>query len=110
MRPEGLQALALATAEARSLDSVLDGAVRGLAAERDVALARVWLVHDAKSLRLVASAGASLDGKTQWTRLDGDFSRMPIGSRKVGVVAATGKALVVEDDAPKDPHIARPEW
>src|SRR5687768_15169684 len=112
MRPEGLQSLSLATAEARSLDSVLDGVVRGLAAEPGVALARVWLVDDAgRELRLVASAGASIaNPKETWTRLDGDFSRIPVGVRKVGLVASSGKAILVEDDAPRDPHIARPDW
>ncbi|HEY4221260.1 MAG TPA: sigma 54-interacting transcriptional regulator, partial [Myxococcota bacterium] len=108
MRPDGLQALSLATAEARSLSRLLDELVVGLAAERGIALARIWLL-DGATLRLAASAGSSLGGEA-WRRLDGDFSQIPLGQRKVGIVASTAKAVHIEDRAQSDPHIARPAW
>ena len=45
MRPEVLQSVALAVAEARSVESVFGGIVRGLGAEGDIALARIWLIE-----------------------------------------------------------------
>jgi transcriptional regulator with GAF, ATPase, and Fis domain len=48
----------------------------------------------------------SLDGKPRapladphadWSRLDGEFSRFPVGARKVGWIAATCKAVEVND-------------
>ena len=110
MRPDGLQALSLAAAEARSLPALLDQVVVGLAAEKGVALARVWLLDEnAAVLRLAASAGASVDGK-QWRRLNGDFSAIPLGQRKVGIVASSARMILIDDHAQRDPHIARPEW
>ena len=68
-----LQSLALSVGEAFSLDDVFHRIVAGLAAQSDIALARVWLVlpsdiaespgmglestDEARCLRLVASAG-----------------------------------------------------
>src|SRR4051812_5353204 len=110
MRPDGLQALSLAAAEARSQPRLLDELVVGLANEKGVALARIWLVDDGgTTLVLAASAGASLSGEP-WRRLNGDFARMQLGQRKVGIVGSTGKGLLIEDDAQHDPHIARPDW
>ena len=39
-----------------------------------------------------------------------DFSRFPLGARKVGLVAATGKAVEVNDVERDSKWIARPEW
>ncbi len=75
-----------------------------------MALARVWLLdEDAPVLRLAASAGASIDGQ-KWRRLNGDFSVIPLGQRKVGIVASSASMILIEDHAQKDPHIARPDW
>src|SRR5262249_52324277 len=99
MRLESLQDVALAIAQERSLDAILGRLVEGLATE-GVALARVWLIeagdicatcplgHEcddrARCLHLVASAGRSLDGTEDWSRLDGGFRRIPLNARKVG--------------------------
>jgi hypothetical protein len=45
MRPEVLQSVALAVAQARSVESVLGGIVQGLGVEGDIALARIWLAR-----------------------------------------------------------------
>jgi transcriptional regulator with GAF, ATPase, and Fis domain len=108
VRPDGLQALSLAAAEAKSLSSLLDQLVVGLTAEKGVALARIWLV-DGAVLQLAASAGGSLAGEP-WRRLNGDFAQIPLGQRKVGIVASTGKGLLIGDNAQSDPQIARPDW
>ncbi len=91
-----------------------------------VALARIWLIQEgdcpcpfkesvcddkAKCLHLVASEGRpSADKHADWSRLDGDFSRFPLGARKVGWIAATGKAVEVNDIEKDSKLIARPEW
>jgi DNA-binding NtrC family response regulator len=45
MRPEVLQSVAIAVAEAHSVESVLGGITQGLGAEGDIALARIWLIE-----------------------------------------------------------------
>jgi GAF domain-containing protein len=93
-----------------------------------VALARIWLVQSSEGctgcpmpaecrgrsacLHLVASSGRSVvDPRDEWTRLNGAFSRFPMGSRKVGQIAATGEALEIPDLSPAPPDwVARPEW
>lgn len=53
----------------------------GLVAKFDCCFARIWLVEpDFTQLRLVASSG-------MYTRLDGDFARVPMGAYKVGKIA-----------------------
>ena len=53
----------------------------GLVEDCDCAFARIWLVApDFTELRLVASSGL-------YTRLNGDFARVPMGAYKVGKIA-----------------------
>jgi len=59
----------------------------------------------------VASAGRDPhEPGADWGRLDGDFRRFPVGSRKVGEVAASASAICVEDMRESHRWIARPEW
>lgn len=44
MNPQALQSVALAVAEARSVEPVLSRIVLGLLAQEGVALARIWLI------------------------------------------------------------------
>src|SRR5262245_44517871 len=101
MQPASLQEVALAIAEERSLDRILRRLVEGLATD-GIALARVWLIDagdicatcpmrdecldQTRCLHLAASAGRSLDGAEEWTRLDGDFRRIPLKARKIGFI------------------------
>jgi transcriptional regulator with GAF, ATPase, and Fis domain len=96
---EALQDVALAGACERSIDAVLGRIVSGLHAQDGVALARIWLVDRADAcLRLVASAGTSLDGSRLWSATDGPFSRVPLsGTRQVVAVATTGQAALIHD-------------
>ena len=56
----------------------------GLIEQFDCAFARIWLVEpDRSALKLVASSGL-------YTRLDGSFARVPMGSFKVGKIAQHG--------------------
>jgi transcriptional regulator with GAF, ATPase, and Fis domain len=126
MNPETLQAVALAVAAERSVDSVLSQIVEGLLAQTGVALARVWLIGPGdicetcplrtecpdrtRCLHLVASAGRSLSPRNDWSRLDGHFRRFPLGVRKVGHIGARGEGLLIDDVAQDSAWIARPDW
>ncbi len=119
--------LLLDMARERSLDALLPMIVQQLAASPDVALARIWLMGPGDicagclmreecpdrttCLHLVASAGHPEGSEGEdWSRIDGDFRRMPLGVRKVGRVASTGDTVTVQDIARDSTGIARPEW
>jgi transcriptional regulator with GAF, ATPase, and Fis domain len=123
---ESLKGLLLDMAQERSLDSLLRLVVRRLAERPHMALARVWLIGPGdvcascrmrpecpdrtSCLHLVASAGQSrADPGQDWSRLDGDFRRFPIGVRKVGRIAL-GESVHIPDIAEDSRWIARPEW
>ncbi|TWT38993.1 sigma-54-dependent Fis family transcriptional regulator [Blastopirellula retiformator] len=111
-----------------SVDEVLQLIVERMGGAEQVALARIWLVESSANcdgctlaehcqaqsecLHLVASGGSSLvSPQADWSRIDGDFRRMPIGVRKVGTIASTGIALEEpEFGEPLPEWIARPEW
>jgi transcriptional regulator with GAF, ATPase, and Fis domain len=120
--------LLLDMAREHALPKLLRMVVDRLAASPRVALARVWLVQRSEEcmgcpmvaecqgrsecLRLFASSGRSLaDPRVEWTRLDGAFSRFPLGVRKVGQIAATGEPIEAPDLSPAPPAWAAcPDW
>jgi transcriptional regulator with GAF, ATPase, and Fis domain len=127
---EGLQELALRLSGERSVDAVLQTIADGLAQQPGVALARVWVTgpgdvcgacrmrsscpDQAVCLHLSASAGTSLGGE-HWLRINGAFSRVPIGDSKTQfcpspvsaiATARTGQLLPV----PACKQWAFPEW
>ena len=124
---EETQSLLLDMARERALDPLLDLMVARLAERAGVALARVWLVRPGDicpvcplrntcetkipCLHLVASAGRSaVAPHPEWSSLDGEFRRFPIGRRKVGAVAASGEPICVEDMRESAEWIADPGW
>src|SRR5882724_3054240 len=69
------------------------------------------MAKQSRCLHLAASSGRSLaEPGTDWTRIDGDFRRFPVGVRKVGRIAATGIPLFVTNTAEQSEWIARPAW
>jgi formate hydrogenlyase transcriptional activator len=111
----------------RSLAGVLSLIVRRLAARPHTALVRIWLLKPAdicavcpsskgcpgedNCLHLVASAGNPINSPGEdWSRLDGKFSRFPVGVRKVGKIAATGQPIEVLDIEADHTWIASPDW
>lgn len=125
MRLQSLQEVAVAVAEERSLDRILHRLVEGLAVE-DVALARVWLLDagdmcktcplrdecrdQTRCLHLVASAGRSLDGRDDWSRLTGGFRRIPLNARKIGFIGGTGSPVLLPDISHDARWQPRPDW
>ena len=78
-----------------------------------VALARVWLLHHphqrAAFLELKASIGASrTDPNRRWNRTDGAHHEIPLSHGKVGQIATTNRALLLQRGAPN--WILQPEW
>jgi len=76
----------------------------GLIDKFNCAFARIWLVeNDRASLRLVASSGL-------YTRLNGDFSTVPMGAYKVGKIAQNCIPFLsnqlAKESWVKDPHWA----
>lgn len=123
--PEQCRRLLLAMAQQRSTPDVLRTLVTGLVDDCGAALARVWLVipktrcghcpapdrclaHES-CLKLTASAGRSVDG-TEWSDLDGRFSRVPFGFGKVGHIAATREPVEDKKVSVRSPWIAEPDW
>ena len=64
-----------------------------------------------KCLHLVASAGhPATDPKKEWSSLNGEFRRFPLGVRKVGQIGKTGEPLVIKEINEEPQWIARPDW
>ena len=114
----------LELAQIRSVEELLRRVVTRLAELPYVALARIWLVDKGDlcascsmrpscpdptfCLHLVASAGRSQAvPKVDWSRLDGEFQRIPLRVGKIGRVASSGQALLVKDMAPA---ASSPDW
>ena len=124
---ESLKELLLDIAQERSQKKLLSMVVNRLAARPHIALARIWLVQSGdicpncpmreecpdqtRCLHLVASAGASIVNKgEQWNRVDGEFRRFPIGTRKVGEIAQTGQAHEIVDIDENSNWMSHPQW
>src|SRR5258705_3843948 len=127
MQNDSLQQILMTASRQRSERRVLRIIVDGLAEQPHVALARIWLIGPgdiyancrmrpecpdrSRCLHLAASSGRSLaEPGADWTRIDGDFRRFPVGVRKVGQIAATGRPLFVSNTAEQSEWIVRPEW
>ena len=119
--------LVLDLAQERSLGALLRLIVNRLAERPRVALARIWLVRpgdicpscpmrkecpdQTSCLHLVASAGNPLEETGEdWSRLNGDFRRFPLGVRKVGYIGAKGQPVRIGDTKEDSKWIVRPEW
>jgi transcriptional regulator with GAF, ATPase, and Fis domain len=124
---ESFKSLLLEIGQQRPLKDLLWLIVRRLADQPAVALARIWLMEKGDicstclmknecpdqtlCLHLVASAGhPASNPRKEWTRLDGDFRRFPLGVRKVGQIASTGQAIVIKEIEEGSRWMARPDW
>jgi formate hydrogenlyase transcriptional activator len=69
----------------------------------DAAFARIWTLNsEGHELELQASAG-------MYTRLDGRYSRIPLGHFKIGLIAQERKAHLT-NEVQNDPQIDDKEW
>jgi transcriptional regulator with GAF, ATPase, and Fis domain len=123
---ELLQSISCAVSQTRSVDTVLSMIVSGLVDKAGIALARIWLTgpgdlctacqmrpecpSQEQCLHLVASAGHSqVDGQS-WSRLNGEFRRIPLGMRKIGQIGATGESLLLRDELRNPAWMVHPDW
>lgn len=119
--------LLLELAQHHSVEVVLKIAVDTLAAVSSVAMVRVWLIEPgdlcanckdsrqcpdkSRCLHLKASAGKSIVGPTVWDNVLGSsFSRFPIGIRKVGQIAQSGKPIELLEIKADEKWVADPQW
>ena len=117
----------LELSQIRHVDELMNRVVSVLAARPHVALARIWLIEKgdlcadclmaprcpdpARCLHLVASDGFRRpDERPDWSRMDGEYTRIPLGIGKVGRVGASGEAIVVKDFAGDPSWPVRYEW
>ena len=124
--PESMRGLLLDMAQQRTVEAVLDLAVRRLTVRECVALARIWLKgpgdicgscrmrpdcpDQTECLHLKASGGGRRDGSESWDRVDGRYMRFPLGVRKVGRIVAEAAPVDIPDDAADSGWIVEPEW
>lgn len=117
----------LQLAQVRQVKELLERVVTLLANRPHVVLARIWLIRPGdgcatcemaprceqrdRCLHLVASAGnRRTEQRPDWLRVDGEYSRIPLGVGKVGRVGATGEANVVKDFAGDPSWLVRYAW
>jgi transcriptional regulator with GAF, ATPase, and Fis domain len=117
----------LEVAQIRHVEELLKRVVNLLACRPHVALARVWLIRPGDScpncdllarcanreacLHLAASAGARrTDSRPDWSRVEGEYSRIPLGVGKVGRVGQSGEPIVVRDFAGDPSFLVRYQW
>ncbi|HEY6261135.1 MAG TPA: PAS domain-containing protein, partial [Nitrospiraceae bacterium] len=92
-----------AFSQAIHLEEILRGCTEAIVRHLDAAFARIWtLSKDESMLELQASAG-------MYTRLDGSYSRIPVGDLKVGLIAREKKAHFT-NDVMNDPRVHDKGW
>ncbi len=122
-----LHSIALRVAAQRTVQAAAAEAVRGIAADSEIAFARIWLVAPGdicnvcamagecasrvRCLHLAASgAGPQATRAADWARLDDDARRIPLGARSIGAVAAKTKSLLVSGSHLEPPWPAPADW
>src|SRR4030095_5823458 len=85
------------------LQEILRGCTEAIVRHLDGAFARIWMLSkDESTLELQARAG-------MYTRLDGSYSRIPVGDLKVGAIAREKKAHLT-NDVMNDPRVSDKGW
>ena len=85
------------------LREILRGCTEAIVRDLDAAFARIWTLNtDENMLVLQASSG-------MYTRLDGSYSRIPVGELKVGLIAREKKAHFT-NDVMHDPRVSDKRW
>jgi transcriptional regulator with GAF, ATPase, and Fis domain len=123
---EPLPAIILALAEQRSLAAVLKTIIESVARQPGVAFARLWLRESEETcpvcsaeapaseaaLHLRASAGTSLSGGTDWSRINGTFHRIGLSSSKLKIahIATTGESIRIQRLSDDHQWVRFPEW
>jgi PAS domain S-box-containing protein len=103
-RQAGVRAdVSAAFSKSTHLGEILRGCAEAIVHHLDAAFARIWMLNkDESMLELQASAG-------MYTRLDGSYSRIPVGDLKVGWIAREKKAHLT-NDVMNDPRVNDKGW
>src|SRR5262249_416360 len=104
LRQAGVRAdVSTAFSKPTHLGEILHGCTDAIVRHLDAAFARIWMLNNDESmLELQASAG-------MYTRLDGSYSRIPVGDLKVGWIAREKKAHLT-NDVMNDPGVQDKAW
>ena len=104
VRQAGVRAdVSEAFSKSAHLGAILRGCTEAIVRHLDAAFARIWMLNKNESmLELQASAG-------MYTRLDGSYSRIPVGDLKVGWIAREKKAHLT-NDVMNDPRVNNKGW
>jgi transcriptional regulator with GAF, ATPase, and Fis domain len=114
---ELFQSILVGITQAKRMDVLLPMITAGLVDIADFALVRIWLLEmpaplaDEQFLRLSASAGRSLVDGRFWNNLEGEFSRIPLGSLKIGHIALHNESLHLKEHEIKHSCWTKhPDW
>jgi len=123
MRLEGLQKVALALSQERSLEVLFSRIADELSRYRGVALARLWIAGPAErceicgrspltvkgqiTLHMRASAGRALEGSTKWIRVDDEFHT---GRAIIEGIYTSGRPLLVDESHINEPWAENPQF
>jgi PAS domain S-box-containing protein len=104
IRQAGVRAdVSAAFSKPTHLGEILHGCTEAIVRQLDAAFARIWtLSKDESMLELQASAG-------MYTRLDGSYSRIPVGDLKVGSIAREKKPHLT-NNVMNDPRVNDKAW
>ena len=95
--------VALALARQASIPEMLQTCAESMVRHLEVAFARIWTLNEhAQVLEMQASAG-------MYTHLDGPHGRVPMGTLKIGRIAATREPHLTNEVA-SDPDIGDHDW
>jgi len=85
------------------LQTLLQRSAEAIVHNFDAAFARIWTLNEQDNmLELQASAG-------QYTHLDGEHARIPVGKFKIGLIALERRPHLT-NDVLNDQRISHPEW
>jgi PAS domain S-box-containing protein len=95
--------IGVALSQNDDLQHMLQSCCQALVEYVDAAIARIWTLSEAGDiLHLQASAGS-------YTHMDGQYSRIPVGRDKIGMIAAQRKPYLT-NSVVGDPRIVDQEW
>lgn len=93
----------MALNQPESLRDILKGCCECILRQTGASFVRIWTLNAAESvLELQASVGI-------YTHIDGKHSRIPVGSFKIGAIAATRQAIL-SNEVIGDPRVPEQEW
>jgi PAS domain S-box-containing protein len=95
--------IGIALSQQEGLEVILNSCANAMVRHIDAAFARIWtLSSDGRELELQASAG-------MYTRLDGSYSRIPLGELKIGLIAQERKPHFT-NDVQNDIRVSDKDW